>query len=76
VELEQVLELELGLELEQTEQHKQVRDLRCACEQSDESGPFDRAGTKLRISWNQIKILIKNKENKLDFYEVNYFFLS
>jgi len=74
VELEQVLELELGLELEQTEQHKRVRDLRCACVQSDEFGPSDRAGTKLRISWNQIKILIENKENKLDFYEVNYFF--
>jgi len=74
VELEQVLELELGLKLEQTEQHKRVRDLRCACVQSDESGPSDRAGTKLRISWNQIKIMIKNKENKLDFYEVNYFF--
>jgi len=71
VELEQVLELELGLELEQTEQHKRVRDLRCACVQSDESRPSDRAGTKLRISWNQIKILIENKENKLDFYEVN-----
>ena len=50
-----MLELELGLELEQTEQHKQVRDLRCACEQSDEFGPSDRSKTKLRISLNQIK---------------------
>ena len=30
---EQVLELELGLEPEQSEQQKQVRDLQCACEQ-------------------------------------------